>query len=109
MIGLRYDRAVSSQCTLLAAAFLSVSTGSSPHAAWQPPAQGGRGAESGVERLRAFDPAAVERGRVVFADRCGSCHRPNGRGGQGFSGPDLIRSVLVLQDAGGKQIGEYLQ
>jgi cytochrome c oxidase cbb3-type subunit III len=78
-------------------------------AASQPPPAPPRPAESGVERLRAFDPATVERGRAVFADKCGSCHRPNGRGGQGFPGPDLIRSVLVLQDAGGKQLGAYLQ
>jgi len=77
--------------------------------AQQPAPAGGRGADSGVERLRAFDPAAVENGRAIFAEKCGSCHRPNGRGGQGFSGPDLIRSVRVLQDAGGQQIGAYLQ
>jgi cytochrome c oxidase cbb3-type subunit 3 len=72
--------------------------------------QAGRGGVNpGVERLRAFDPAAVERGRIVFADKCGSCHRPNGRGGQGFSGPDLIRSVRVLQDMNGRQIGAHLQ
>ena len=40
--------------------------------------------------------------------KCGPCHRENGRGGRGFSGPDLIRSVLVLQDVGGQQIGAYL-
>ena len=74
----------------------------------QPPGQPPR-ADSGVARLRAFDPAAVERGRTVFGAKCGSCHRPNARGGQGFSGPDLIRSVLVLQDGGGKQIAAYLQ
>jgi cytochrome c oxidase cbb3-type subunit 3 len=75
-----------------------------------PPAGRGRGGtESGVDRLRAFDPAAVERGRTVFGDKCGSCHRPNARGGQGFSGPDLIRSVLVLQDVNGRQIGDYVQ
>ena len=74
----------------------------------QPPGQPPR-ADSGVARLRAFDPAAVERGRTVFGAKCGSCHRPNARGGQGFQGLDLIRSVLVLQDAGGKQIGAYLQ
>jgi cytochrome c oxidase cbb3-type subunit 3 len=78
-------------------------------AAQQPAPAGGRGADSGVERLRAFDPAAVERGRSVFVEKCGACHRPNARGGQGFSGPDLIRSVRVLQDAGGQQIGAYLQ
>jgi cytochrome c oxidase cbb3-type subunit III len=67
------------------------------------------GAQSGVERLRAFDPAAVERGRTAFGGKCGSCHRANARGGQGFSGPDLIRSVLVLQDINGRQIGAYLE
>src|SRR5438034_7773399 len=71
--------------------------------------QAARGGESGVDRLRAFDPSAVERGRAVFGDKCGSCHRPNGRGGQGFAGPDLIRSVLVLQDVNGRQIGAHLQ
>jgi cytochrome c oxidase cbb3-type subunit III len=78
-------------------------------AASQQPPPPPRPVETGVERLRAFDPAAVERGRALFASKCGSCHRPNGRGGQGFAGPDLIRSVLVLQDAGGKQLGAYLQ
>jgi cytochrome c oxidase cbb3-type subunit III len=85
-------------------------------AAQAPPAgqgqagRGGRGGgDSGVERLRAFDPAAVERGRAMFGEKCGSCHRPNARGGQGFSGPDLIRSVLVLQDMGGRQVGAHLQ
>lgn len=94
---------------LLSGTFVWLSLALIPLAAQQPPGRGGRGAESGVERLRAFDPAAVERGRGVFGEKCGSCHRPNARGGQGFSGADLIRSVLVLQDAGGRQIGEYLQ
>ncbi len=77
----------------------------------QPPqtGRGGRGVDPGVERLRAFDPAAVERGRTAFGEKCGACHRTNARGGQGFSGPDLIRSVLVLQDANGRQIGAHLQ
>jgi cytochrome c oxidase cbb3-type subunit III len=71
--------------------------------------RGGRGVDPGVERLRAFDPAAVERGRSAFGEKCSRCHRANARGGQGFAGPDLIRSVLVLQDAGGQQIGAHLQ
>jgi cytochrome c oxidase cbb3-type subunit 3 len=64
---------------------------------------------TGVDRLRAFDPAAVERGRTAFGGKCASCHRANARGGQGFSGPDLIRSVLVLQDVNGRQIGAHLE
>ena len=72
--------------------------------------QRGRGAtDPGVERLRAFDPAAVDRGQRVFTEKCSSCHRPNARGGEGFPGPDLIRSVLVLQDANGRAIGEHLR
>src|SRR6185295_18219074 len=75
------------------------------------PGQGrGRGnADNGIERLRAFDPAAVERGRTAFGEKCASCHRANARGGQGFTGSDLIRSVLVLQDVNGRQIADHLQ
>ena len=69
----------------------------------------GRGVDSGVDRLRAFDPAAVERGRTAFGEKCSACHRVNARGGEGFAGPDLIRSVMVLQDVNGHQIGEHLQ
>jgi cytochrome c oxidase cbb3-type subunit 3 len=78
-------------------------------AAQAPQAGRGRGVDPGVERLRAFDPAAVDRGRSAFGEKCSACHRANARGGQGFAGPDLIRSVLVLQDANGRQIGDHLQ
>jgi mono/diheme cytochrome c family protein len=54
-----------------------------------------------------FDAAAVERGKNTFFVSCGFCHGANARGGDG--GPDLIRSVLVLRDEGGKQIGEFLK
>jgi mono/diheme cytochrome c family protein len=84
--------------------------------AQQPPStsQGGRGGRgtgesAGVARLRVFDQAAVDRGKIVFGARCASCHSPSGRGGAAFSGPDLIRSVLVLQDANGRDIGQYLK
>jgi cytochrome c oxidase cbb3-type subunit 3 len=95
---------VSHRRAFFAAALLSLSAGILLPAAEQPPR-----IEPGVERLRAFDPAAVDRGRSVFGDKCGACHRANARGGQGFSGPDLLRSVLVLQDAGGREIGAFLQ
>jgi cytochrome c oxidase cbb3-type subunit 3 len=78
-------------------------------AAQAPQAGRGRGVDPGVERLRAFDPAAVDRGRSAFGEKCSACHRANARGGQGFAGPDLIRSVLVLQDVNGQQIAAHLQ
>ena len=54
-----------------------------------------------------FDPAAVERGQKEFAASCGFCHGSSARGGQ--TGPDLIRSELVLGDEKGKELGEYLK
>src|SRR6185436_19428187 len=75
-----------------------------PHALQPPPVP-----MTGVDRLRAFDPAAVERGRTTFGGKCAACHRANARGGEGFAGPDLLRSVLVLQDANGREIGAHLQ
>ena len=54
-----------------------------------------------------FDQAAVERGQQMFVARCGFCHGSNAAGGQ--SGPDLIRSVMVMNDEDGKQLGEFLK
>jgi mono/diheme cytochrome c family protein len=45
------------------------------------------------------DPAAVERGGKLFVTNCGGCHGPTARGGVGA--PDLVRSVLVLDDEKG--------
>jgi cytochrome c oxidase cbb3-type subunit III len=53
------------------------------------------------------DQAAVERGKALHVDQCGFCHGANARGGSG--GPDLTRSVLVLEDEGGKQLGAFLR
>jgi cytochrome c oxidase cbb3-type subunit III len=53
------------------------------------------------------DQAAVERGKALHVEQCGFCHGANARGGSG--GPDLTRSVLVLEDEGGKQLGAFLR
>lgn len=53
------------------------------------------------------DPAAVERGQQLYVTNCGFCHGTNANGGN--SGPDLVRSVLVLHDDGsGSQIGPVI-
>jgi cytochrome c oxidase cbb3-type subunit 3 len=49
------------------------------------------------------DPAAVERGKTLFASNCSFCHGANAKGGEG--GPDLIRSLVVLDDENGESIG----
>ena len=53
-----------------------------------------------------FDPASVARGKQNFSSTCGFCHGSNAKGGE--KGPDLLRSVLVLDDEDGKKIGPVI-
>jgi len=53
-----------------------------------------------------YNPASVERGKQNFASTCGFCHGASAKGGE--KGPDLLRSVLVLDDEGGKSIGPVI-
>jgi mono/diheme cytochrome c family protein len=52
------------------------------------------------------DPVALERGRKTFVPACGFCH---GNDARGKSGPDLVRSTLVLHDTNGDSIGPVLR
>jgi cytochrome c oxidase cbb3-type subunit III len=53
------------------------------------------------------DPAAVERGGKLYVASCGGCHGSTARGGVGA--PDLIRSILVLDDEKGILISPVLR
>lgn len=53
-----------------------------------------------------LDQAAVERGRKIFVPTCGFCH---GNDAHGKSGPDLVRSTLVLHDKQGDTIGPVIR
>jgi cytochrome c oxidase cbb3-type subunit III len=54
------------------------------------------------------NPEAVKRGQALFVSTCGFCHGTNAHGGN--SGPDLVRSVLVLHDKGtGSEIGPVIR
>jgi cytochrome c oxidase cbb3-type subunit 3 len=48
------------------------------------------------------NPAPVERGQRVFASQCGFCHGRDAMGGE--TGPDLTKSTLVRDDAGGERV-----
>lgn len=52
------------------------------------------------------DPAAAERGEKQFVASCSFCHGAHAKGGEG--GPDLLRSVLVLDDNHGDKIGPVI-
>jgi mono/diheme cytochrome c family protein len=49
------------------------------------------------------DPVVVQRGKQIFGANCGFCHGSDARGGS--TGPNLIRSQLVLDDQHGELIG----
>ncbi len=53
-----------------------------------------------------FDPVVVERGKSLFIGSCGFCHGSNAKGGE--KGPDLLRSVIVLDDENGKTMGPVI-
>jgi cytochrome c oxidase cbb3-type subunit 3 len=53
-----------------------------------------------------IDKEAAERGRKIFLPACGFCH---GNDAHGKSGPDLVRSPLVLHDNKGDVIGPVIR
>lgn len=53
------------------------------------------------------DPAAVDRGAKLYANTCAGCHGPAARGGVGA--PDLLRSILVLDDEKGILIAPVIR
>lgn len=90
---------------------------SSPLAAQGRGGRGGRGG-SGATTVPAvpsptsggsFDAAQVARGEKAFGAQCASCHGANARGGRGKTEIDLLRSPMVLDDLGGREIGEFLK
>jgi cytochrome c oxidase cbb3-type subunit III len=86
-----------------AVAYLPAQTaprGQTPSRPAQKPATSRRGG------YPAYDEAAVERGKTQFVSTCGFCHGANAKGGE--SGPDLLRSVLVLDDENGDKVGQVV-
>jgi cytochrome c oxidase cbb3-type subunit 3 len=52
------------------------------------------------------DKEAAERGRKIFVPTCGFCH---GNDARGKSGPDLVRSAVVLHDNNGDVLGPVIR
>jgi cytochrome c oxidase cbb3-type subunit 3 len=78
-----------------------------------PPAGGRQGGGRGqgpqqpgtfpAQQRPAGDPALIERGRGVYSATCAACHGADLRGGQ-LGGPNLLRSLVVLNDQAGELI-----
>ena len=72
-------------------------------AAQQPSGASGR---SGRPAIPPIDTAIADRGQLVYAANCASCHGPDARGT--VSGVDLVRASAVRLDPTGAQLGAYL-
>jgi cytochrome c oxidase cbb3-type subunit 3 len=80
-----------------------------------PGGRGGRGGRGGGGRgnTREFlglgpapDEAAARKGEPAYKQNCSTCHGESARGAQG---PNLVRSVLVLHDEKGEEIGPVIK
>jgi cytochrome c oxidase cbb3-type subunit III len=60
------------------------------------------GGGAGID-YKDYDTATLEKGKALFVAQCGFCHGASARGGE--SGPDLLRSALVIDDENGNLIG----
>lgn len=69
-------------------------------AAQAPAAQRGGGRQGTATAQPPVDPAALERGRGLYGVSCASCHGSDARGGE--TGPNLLRSPVVLDDKDGE-------
>jgi mono/diheme cytochrome c family protein len=61
----------------------------------------------GPRDKQVVDTAAADRGKTLYIAECITCHGPKARGSQ--SGPDLIRSLVVLSDRYGSELGPFLR
>src|SRR5947199_5806363 len=71
--------------------------------------RGGRGAQSTRDFLGlgpAPDEAAAKKGEPLYQQNCAGCHGANARGAQA---PNLVRSVVVLHDDKGEEIGPVIK
>jgi cytochrome c oxidase cbb3-type subunit 3 len=71
-----------------------------------PPGRGGGGMGAGPSDLPTVDAAAATRGRTVYAAQCIDCHGTQARGGD--KGANLVRSLVVLRDRYGSELGPFL-
>jgi cytochrome c oxidase cbb3-type subunit 3 len=61
---------------------------------------------AGPSDKHVVDSAAADRGKKIWVGECITCHGTNARGTE--KGPNLVRSVLVLRDRYGSEIGPFL-
>ena len=85
-------------------ASLAVLSAQNPVPAKAPPARrGGLGAGGDYQQ---YSQETLDDGKRIYTANCAFCHGGNAKGGE--SGPDLLRSSIVLHDEDGKQISAFI-
>ncbi len=72
-----------------------------------PPGRGGGGMGAGPSDLPTVDAAAATRARPIYAAQCINCHGTQARGTE--KGSNLVRSLVVLRDRYGSELGPFLK
>ncbi|HLH31565.1 MAG TPA: c-type cytochrome [Terriglobia bacterium] len=62
---------------------------------------------AGPADKQVVDAAAADRGKTIYTAECITCHGARARGTE--DGADLVRSVVVLRDRFGSEIGPFLR
>lgn len=99
-------KACAAAAALLATGAIQAQQGQAPPG---PPPGTSRGPRPNVAAAdrHVVDVAAADRGKKTYAAECTSCHGAGARGTD--NGPNLIRSVIVLHDRYGNEIGPVLK
>lgn len=103
------NRLILATAALLISSFSLLISKSAPAQAPQgPPNPGGRGGRVPAYPVRPpGDPAVIDHGKQIFSVNCSFCHGSDARGGE--SGPNLVRSELVLDDQNGELIAPVVK
>jgi mono/diheme cytochrome c family protein len=72
------------------------------------------GLSAGPQDRQVVDAASAALGKAIYFKECINCHGPKARGanpnnGDGQKGTDLVRSLVVLHDRYGNEIGPFLK
>jgi cytochrome c oxidase cbb3-type subunit III len=86
---------------------VALAAGWAIHASAQAPRPAMPRAGVGPADRPAVDPAAADRGRKVWVSECITCHGTQARGTD--TAPSLIRSLVILRDRYGSQLGPFLK
>lgn len=72
----------------------------------KPAAQSRQFGGAGEGLYKSYPLETLEAGKKIYTANCAFCHGGNAKGGE--SGPDLLRSIVVLHDENGETLGAFI-